>query len=292
MKCNFIGIGVQKGASTWVYRVLDDHPEALVSQPKELDFFSMHYEKGSDWYESHFQKQDKSSIAIGEISPSYFNSREAIVRAKKYNPNLKIVVTLRDPIKRAYSNHLHLIRIKRYSGKDNSFETGMKINPIYLERSKYYTHLKEWFKVFPREQILVLIQEDILQNPMESTQKLYDFLGINCLYNPLSLRRKANVSYSEKYKGFDWLFKKIGRGLRGVGLATVVSKVKSLQVIIKIREKNQVHLNTIVPKMNSDTENFLMNELSEEVLQLAELLQVESFPWKTWEYAKQKKLSC
>ena len=105
MKPNFIGIGAQKCASTWVYKVLQDHPQAYVSEPKELNFFSYYYNHGFQWYERFFENT-RDRIAVGEISPSYFNASAAPYRVCQYNSNMRVIVTLRDPVERAYSHHL------------------------------------------------------------------------------------------------------------------------------------------------------------------------------------------
>src|SRR5687767_9096163 len=136
----FIGLGGQKCASTWLHVVFRDHADAYVSTPKELDFFSSFYDRGFQWYEAHFAAAE-GRRAIGEISPSYLPDHDAPARAHAYNANLRIIVALRDPVERAYSNHLHDIRLGHYSGRDLSFETGLANNPMYLEQSRYALHL-------------------------------------------------------------------------------------------------------------------------------------------------------
>ncbi len=68
MKPNFIGIGAQKCASSWLYDILADHPEAAVSATKELDFFSYHYERSHAWYERQFSEKPVVKT-VGESSP-------------------------------------------------------------------------------------------------------------------------------------------------------------------------------------------------------------------------------
>jgi len=63
----FIGIGAQKCASTWLYEILRDHPQVVLSEPKELDFFSYRYHYGQQWYGRHFSARSEAS-AMGEIS--------------------------------------------------------------------------------------------------------------------------------------------------------------------------------------------------------------------------------
>ena len=111
-KVDFVGIGAQKCATSWIYNALKEHPDVYVSDPKELDFFSCHYNLGFFWYDQHFRDAGNAGVA-GEISPSYLCDLSAPERAFEYNSRLKVIVVLREPVERAYSNHLHEVRSGR-----------------------------------------------------------------------------------------------------------------------------------------------------------------------------------
>jgi len=174
-KANFLGIGAQKCASTWIHRVLEDHPQVKVSTPKELDFFSYYYNHGFQWYERHFEESEPCLVR-GEISTSYFYDWFAPERAAEYNPDFRLIVSLRDPVDRAYSNHLHEIRIGHYIGPDLGFEAGLAQNPMYIEQSRYWKQFQHWLQFFPKERFLVLIQEEIMADPTYAVHQLYEFL--------------------------------------------------------------------------------------------------------------------
>ncbi len=70
MRPDFIGIGAQKCASTWVYKILQDHPQVGVSTPKELDFFSYYFNYGYQWYLNLFDRF-VDDLVCGVISSSY-----------------------------------------------------------------------------------------------------------------------------------------------------------------------------------------------------------------------------
>ena len=91
MKPTFIGLGGQKCASSWLYMIFSDHPDAFVSSPKELNFFSAFYDRGAQWYESHFTDA-VGRQAVGEISPSYLPDWNAAPRAYAYNADFRIVL--------------------------------------------------------------------------------------------------------------------------------------------------------------------------------------------------------
>lgn len=302
MKCDFIGIGVQKGASTWVFDVLQDHPEVSMSFPKELDFFSLdeNFQKGEDWYHSFFDQQGSGDQKkLGEISPSYFHSEDAPKRVHKYNPKMKIIVTLRDPVERAYSNHLHVIRrdISNYGDvKDKTFESALQKftemsggNPQYLNQSRYYTHLKKWYDLFSKENIIVLIKEDIEKDPSKEASRLYDFLEIDGRHESMSLNKRSNVSYAVKYQFFENMLRGASQMAINLGLRKFVRAVKASPLVQKLREKNATHLSDEIPKMKEETKIMLMDEFSEEVINLSKLLELDSLPWKTWEHASKNK---
>ncbi len=301
MKVDFLGIGVQKGASTWVYKILEDHHQVIMSFPKELNYFSCeeNFQKGNAWYHSFFNKEKSKKTIYGEISPSYFNFYDAPERAYQYNSNLKIIVTLRDPVERAYSNHLHVIRRneKKYKTSDRSFETALQKytemsggNPQYLDQCKYYTHLKRWFSFFPKESVLVLIKEEIEDSPDLAASKVYRFLGIESNFVSKNLYNKANVSHVVKYKSLEFFLRQSSSMAIKLGLRNMVKNIKNNALVIKFREGGKAHLIEEIPPMKEETKVLLMKEFAPEMLALVDLLGVQSLPWESWRYANEQKV--
>lgn len=201
VKPNFIGIGAQKCASTWLYRILADHPEAGVSAEKEVDFFSYRFDHGYRWYESrfaHFAGQGRR--AIGEISPSYFCDPAAAERVARYVPDAKIVVSLRDPVERAISNHRHEVRVGHVPRGDASFESGLANNPMYIEQGLYAKHLRRWMEHFPPDRILVVLVDDIRRDHVAVTRIVYDFLDLDPSFVPPSADDRVNRSFAIRYR--------------------------------------------------------------------------------------------
>lgn len=282
MTINFLGIGVQKCASTWVHSVLHDHPQVFHSEPKELDYFSYFYGKGRYWYEKFFA-QAAGHAAVGENSPSYFHHPLAPARAFRYNPDLRIIVALRDPIERAYSNHLHMIKSGFLTGPDLSFEYGMANNEMYLEQSRYATHLKRWLDHFPREQVLVLLQEEIRETPEASARALYRFLGVAEDFESGARNRRANESRVVKNPGLDSALKQAGKLVRGLGLGALVEQAKHSPLVSRLRRANEQDLRTLVPPMQDQSRAALLQQLGPELDALAKLLARERFPWASWD---------
>lgn len=287
MRPSFIGLGGQKCASSWLYMVFRDHPDVFVTVPKELDFFSAFYDRGFQWYESFFAVAD-GKAAIGEISPSYLPDRDAPARAHAYNPDFRIIVALRDPVERAYSNHLHDVRLGHYSGQDLSFEAGLANNPMYVEQSRYATHLSRWTKYFPSKQIHVLLQEEIRSDPRGAARGLYAFLGVDSGHVSESVADRANESYLPKSENRERIVRGIGRVVRKTGLGWFASWLHRVGFIAAIHRGNRLNIREIVPPMREETRGRLQELLAEETLTLAEMLNRESLPWRTWEHAARR----
>ena len=90
----FLGIGAQKSGTSYLARLLDQHPEIYLSEPKELNFFhttkSFHrseknevYDKGITYYESFFRNANNSQLCA-EFSPNYFYCPDAAARIHKH----------------------------------------------------------------------------------------------------------------------------------------------------------------------------------------------------------------
>lgn len=281
-KTNFIGIGAQKCASTWIYQVFSDHPQAFVSTPKELDFFSSYYDRGFQWYENHFSDAQNRHLA-GEISPSYFFDSDAPARAYAYNPDFKVILNLRDPIERAFSNHLHDIRLAHFSGDDLSFEAGCRNNPMYIEQGHYKKFIENWLAFFPREALYVVLQEDVQREPDIATRRLYEFLAIDPKHKSTLAHHKANESYLPKSREKEAFYQKIGSALRSVGLDRLASLLRDSKVYQSIKNKNRLDIRKLVPPMRQETRDQLKVVYNEDVRYVAELLAREQLPWRNWQ---------
>jgi hypothetical protein len=204
-KVDFIGIGVEKAATYWIADCLREHPEVCFSDKKELAFFNEfdqhfltvrnpRYSRGIEWYKKHFKDCEKGKIK-GEFTPTYLYSEETAKRIKKYFPEAKLILCLRNPVDRAFSQYLH----DRSTGviKNISFEEALAASDSYIEKGKYYKYLRLYLKHFKKNQILVLLTDDIKKDPKKTIKKIYKFVGIKKAdFIPPSLLAKPNGASS------------------------------------------------------------------------------------------------
>jgi hypothetical protein len=199
---DYIIIGVQKGGTSSLFRYLTRHPKVLPGYKKEVKFFDGRYAKGIDWYRYNFPLVSQMSdphAQTGEASPSYVFHPLVPQRIKESLPNIKLILLLRDPVARAYSHYQGNLRKgheklsfreaieqeeNRLEGErekiiaDQTYPMYRYLVFSYLSRGVYIDQLRNWFKSFPREQILILRSEDFFNNPPKVFQRVLTFLGL------------------------------------------------------------------------------------------------------------------
>lgn len=272
-----IGIGAQKCASSWIHAVAGSHPEISTSTPKEVDFFSYYFDRGYHWYESHFPENPEGSIQF-ENSPSYFHDPRSPSRAKAYRSDLKVLALLRDPVKRAYSNHMHEI-IKGHI-PPCSFEDGLANNPAYIEQGLYATHLGHWFDAFPQDQIRVLFAEEIADDPGAAAGAVFKFLGVDPSFDSPILRERRNESDRARLPALRTGLRAGGDWMRRRGLEPALVRFKETAPLSVLLKANKIDIRDEIPPMQPETVARLTEHFEPEMARLRTLLGRESLPWE------------
>ena len=224
---DFIIIGAMKAGTTGLFWTLcEEHPNIATPKIKELTFFDNHWKKNLNWYAKHFEHVKEGQI-IGESSPSYMIRPYALERMKRILPGAKIIVMLRNPVERSFSQFKHYIknsrRFKHCIGLTENFEEFLEkyAKPPYderlhwmglgiLERSKYLPQLKELFKYYNEKQVLIIKSEDYFKNPLGICNMVCSFLEIPPLrkikevrnYNKSTLDIKLKPETKNKLKQY------------------------------------------------------------------------------------------
>ncbi len=194
---DFVGIGVQRAATTWLFNCLREHPDIYVVPEKELHFFDEKFSLGIDWYMDQFK--EGNGCVSGEITPDYIYNKEAIPRIHSFFPEIKLIVSLRNPVDRAYSAY-RLLRTGVYQGL--KFEEAFWKRSYIKEAGFYYRHLSKVFSLFSKEQVMIFLYEDILHEPGTIVRSLYSFLKVDSSYVPSSLEMNYNAIHFSSLQSF------------------------------------------------------------------------------------------
>lgn len=205
-------IGSQKAGTSWLAKQLQQHPDVFMPK-REIHYFdkSYNFQKGLSWYEEQFEEA-KNQKAIGEKTPDYLwangQGSEGHLPNVHQNihsilPDAKLIIVLRNPVKRAISAVHHIIRSGRISplNFDNIDELLIGKKHYLLEGhgvidyGRYYRQIEAYQEYFTPSQILILIfEEDIVKNPVIGLKKTCEFLNIDKNFKFQELDRKVNTS--------------------------------------------------------------------------------------------------
>ncbi|HEU0303312.1 MAG TPA: sulfotransferase domain-containing protein [Gaiellaceae bacterium] len=200
LRPNFLVIGAQKSGTTALHAYLSEHPAVFCTSRKEVHYFSLTYPLGERWYLSHFALRGVSRpAAVGESTPAYLFDPRSPARVHAFDPRMKLVAVLRDPVERAYS-HYWMERETR--DETRSFEDALEWeqrevvpelerwiadpayeSPLplfgrsYVSRGLYAEQLERWLELFPREQMLVFTSDELTAEPAETMAFVARFLG-------------------------------------------------------------------------------------------------------------------
>jgi Sulfotransferase domain len=194
-RLDFIVAGAQKSGTTALHYFLKRHPQIALPDRQELHFFDDEeiFSQPVDYelLHRHFRSIGRSTIA-GEITPSYLYWKSAMERIRNYNPQIKLVILLRNPIDRAFA-HWNMQRFKDREPLD--FLDALKEERkrlaelpamesrrfAYVDRGFYSGQLDRVFKLFPREQVQIVKFEHFRDRKQEMLDEIFEFLGVKSL---------------------------------------------------------------------------------------------------------------
>jgi len=202
---DFIVVGTSFCAKTLLYNNLEQHKFILNNLREESGYFLDTYHKGFDWYKSNFPTYyfrfffeliygKKPRIGETVNLPGYFVPK----RVSDILGKPKIIAILRNPVDRAYARYLEEIRngnetksfeevlekeyhlIKNKEDKIIKSNSPLDFRHLFLYRLEgiYVEYLKQWNQYFPKGDILVIRTEDLFSNPIQTTNKCFEFLDL------------------------------------------------------------------------------------------------------------------
>jgi hypothetical protein len=205
---DFVVAGVQKAGTTAIHDFLAQHPHIALLRDQALHFFDK---------EEHFTGEPDYRILLGnfdpgwrwrvagEVTADYLYYPRALERIARYNPKMKLIVSLRNPVERAFSQW----NMRRDKGQEplefldaikRDQQLGIWEGPrgnAYLARSLYTPQLEKVFKLFPRDQVFTIKYENFRTDPSPVLDRVFDFLGVG-RKSRLKNKQRNVGSYSRK----------------------------------------------------------------------------------------------
>ncbi len=222
---NFMILGAAKAGTTALYHYLKQHPEIGMSRIKETNYLALkdhpldfqgpgdcdYIKRFTITTEAGYHDQFSDcggKRAIGEASPLYLYDPRVATEIKRLVPNAKLIIILRNPVDRAYSAFLHLVRDHRETTRD--FLTALQLEPTriadrwehiwhYVGMGRYAEQLTGYLQTFDREQIRIYLYSDFQREPANILADVYRFLDVDPSFQAdCTVRYNAGITHSER----------------------------------------------------------------------------------------------
>jgi len=183
-------IGAAKAGTTSLYALMQQHPAVATTTIKETNFFSddAKYSNGFPWFLETYFPNSVSKQLLFEADPGYMCSSTCLERIRACDPQARIVIMLRNPADRAFSQWLYHVQSARST---ETFPEALAMEPQrirtgeaavrrwgYIERGRYGKHIAQVFDYFPREQTRCVLFERFIRNQAGEFEGLADWLGL------------------------------------------------------------------------------------------------------------------
>ena len=232
-KIDFLIIGAQKSGTTTLYNWLGQHPDIFLPSIKEILYFAKDefYEQGEGYLDVFYKKLNEEKVVGGAYVHLMYFSHTA-KRIYNYNPNMKLIAVLRNPVDRAYSAYW----FARANGweTETSFDKALAREPerligtyqeqaelTYIAHGKYAEQIQAYLGFFTKKQIFVLLTEELRNQPNATMKKVFQFLDVAPKVNNLDFEHYSNQASYPRFLNLqrflmskeDTWYKTIGRKL-------------------------------------------------------------------------------
>jgi Sulfotransferase domain len=226
---DFVVIGAPKCGTHWLNECLREHPEVyLTPDVHEIFFFDRYFDRGVEWYARYFRGYG-GQRRVGDVTPTYLAHPLAAERVQQVLPRATLLVSLRNPIQRAWSKYLHMWR-KGDLPRDRSFRDACASAPEILGDGEYLRCLEPWRRRFPAAQLNYLVVDDLKRDPAAYLRRVYEILGVDPEFRAATTSQRANEHQTPRSHGLAKAAFRVSRLLHSRGLHRAVEVGKRVGV--------------------------------------------------------------
>lgn len=297
-KPNFLVAGVAKCGTTSLFFYLAQHPEVCIPKKETFYFIREFYKKQTD--DSIGQRkpsqlilneQDYNNLyskcgsekAIGEVSTCYFHFPDMAIpeiKAKLSNP--KVIIILREPVSRAWSNYMHF---RRGNQEPLSFEGAIAAQQErkdkhwdfmwdYTSLGFYADYIERYRKEF--SDVMILFNEDLETKPVETMQQIFSFIGVDPTFVP-DTETRYNISDLQDKNILFKIF--IRNGFVRIVVRPIAEAILTPTLKQKIRHKLRRKNTGPKPTINPETKQKLKSLYRDDIIRVQELTGRDLSSW-------------
>lgn len=227
---NFLFLGPDKSGSTWLARVLSEHPDVFMPSSKELFFFDRYYSRGVNWYSS-FYSGARQQLIRADISHDYLFSNDAPRRIATVLGSPKMMVTIREPVDRAHSSYLYM----RKQGRTRlSFEDALVRIPELVDHGAYWSHLRRYLETFGPGSVHVGSFSHLAADPVGFAAQVFDYLGVSEDVGLTAIGDRALPAMRARSHWAARIARQTGVLVRGMGFPALVTRSKQSALVNRL----------------------------------------------------------
>lgn len=271
---NFLFIGADRCGSKTLHNIFRQHPDCFVPAIADPYFFDKYYDRGIRWYYELFANASPAVQAIGEFSHDYLHSAVAAARIAEHLPDVKLLVSLRHPVERTFSSYASA---KSAGVIRTSFERALDEVPMLIGNSLYADELEVYLKLFPREQLKILLFDDLQTGSRRFAEQAFEYLGLRTV-DYIDYDERKSVLSKSRFPLSGTLSKAGANTLRRLGWLELLGKLKSDKRFRSIFY--QPYSSADRPKIKPDTRKRLNDIFAPQIDRLEKLVDRDLSHWR------------
>jgi hypothetical protein len=198
---------------------------------KDLYFFDRFFHRGLAWYTQHFNRVHDEEIVIGEICHDYLFSPVAARRIVETLPGVRVMVCLREPVSRARSAYLHMVK---HGLTSQDFYGALHDFPELIDHGAYSKHLANFTSRLEPDSVYVSVFDDLQEDPQGFMNNLTDWLGVSRYPLSAEERRPRREARAPRSRVIARLVKGAAVSARDLRLDGVVARLKASDALARI----------------------------------------------------------
>jgi len=297
MPPSFVIAGAPRAGTTWLYKGLERHPDVFLTPNKEPRHFAVEESErlafagpGDESWLSHLVQDREAYEALyagaragqlrGEASSDYlYRSQTAASRLRREAPAARLVFIFRDPARRAYSNWLQHVQrgheplsfAGALDAEEQRIEQGWAWWWHYARRGYYAEQLEPFLDAFPRDQILLLLHDDLRRDPRGMLERACGFLEIEPIVDEERAERRQNQSLVPRSRAHG--------AVRRLARPAAAVAAKALPERAEERLRRWFQGRTLGPRMSDADERRLRRAYADDTRRLAEMTGLDLSGW-------------
>jgi len=259
----FVVVGCQRCGTTWTDAALREHPQVFLPALKQTYFFDRNFERGMEWYLQRFDGIEANHDAVGEVATGYCLPQAVPLMASNL-PDVKVIMIMRHPVDRAYSNFQSRCAEEGWS----SFTEALDADEDLLARGRYIEQIDLLMEHYGRDRFLAVLYDDLNGDDRGFLKSILSFIDVDCGFESGLFGQRKNAA----------MFPRARKAMHAVGLEPLL-KAASKSPVGDVIRRGRKQRGRAYQAMDAETRSRLLDHFRPLNDRLAEFLGRDLSAW-------------